>query len=317
MGTTGGAVALIGSEPDGAVIVDKILSLTCTGARIFDADGLPQPARLSQPTYTVDLTGATALEATAAGLAPIAVGTETDGSLVTPSTRASLYTVKPTHGLVDMTNIIPISARYDTAGPMGKTVKDVADLLNLLIDHSKTEVPHGDYASAMTTSWDDIKVGTLDPEKWKMGEDFVKPAPEATKMIGLANTYHANIPLPPISDFTLDGRGVVQTLMAADLKGDMDKYLGNLRQSKVKSLQELVEWNKEHAEEALTDEYPNQTLLEQGLDFGDSVEAREKPLAHSKAVAANFDELLQKYHIDVMIAPGDCMLSTYSAAGGE
>ncbi|KAL8808982.1 MAG: hypothetical protein Q9200_003825, partial [Gallowayella weberi] len=213
-------------------------------------------------------------------------------------------------------------ARYDTAGPMGKTVKDVADLLDVLVDPSETEIPHGNYASAMTTSWDDIKVGTLDPEQWRMGDDFVKPVPEATKMIleltkaaysrieGLAKNYHANIPLRPISDFTLDGSCVVNTLMAA-----MDQYLGDLKQGKVKSLQELVEWNKEHAEEALTDEYPNQILLEQGLNFGDSVEAREKLLAHSKAVAANFDEVLQKYDIDVVIAPGDCMLNTYSAAG--
>ena len=64
-------------------------------------------------------------------------------------------------------------------------------------------------------------------------------------------------------------------------------------------------------------EYPNQSLLEQCLDFPDSVEAREKPLAHSKAVAANFDEMIYKYDIDIIIAPSDCMLSTYAAAGGE
>ena len=115
----------------------------------------------------------------------------------------------------------------------------------------------------------------------------------------------------------------------------MDNYLGSLNESKVKSLRELVQWNKDHAEEALTDgnsvwprifdfeltsfltEYPNQILLEQGLDFPDSVEAREKPLAHSKAVAANFDEMIEKYDIDIIIAPGDCMFSTYSAAGGK
>lgn len=64
-------------------------------------------------------------------------------------------------------------------------------------------------------------------------------------------------------------------------------------------------------------EYPNQELLEQGLTFGDSVETREKLTAHSKAVAENFDEMIEKYDIDVIIAPGDCMLSEYAAAGGQ
>lgn len=64
-------------------------------------------------------------------------------------------------------------------------------------------------------------------------------------------------------------------------------------------------------------EYPNQTLLEQGLEFGDSVEAREKPLAHAKTVAKSFDNMIEEYDVDVIIAPGDCMLSTYAAAGGK
>ena len=67
----------------------------------------------------------------------------------------------------------------------------------------------------------------------------------------------------------------------------------------------------------LQSEYPFQILLEAGLAFGDSAEAREKPLAHSTAVAANFDKMIEEYKIDVNIAPGDCMLSTYAAAGGE
>lgn len=116
-------------------------------------------------------------------MAPVAVGTETDGSLVMPSTRASLYTLKPSHGLVNMSNIIPISARYDIAGPLGKTVKDVATLLDVLVDHDKTQVPPGGYVSAMATTWNDIKVGTLDPEKWRSSDELVKPVLEATKQI--------------------------------------------------------------------------------------------------------------------------------------
>lgn len=64
---------------------------------------------------------------------------------------------------------------------MGKTVKNGANLLNVLVDHTKTEVPRGDYKLSMTTSWDDIRVGTFDPEKWKMDDGFGRPVSQATR----------------------------------------------------------------------------------------------------------------------------------------
>ena len=118
-----------------------------------------------------------------AGLAPIALGTDTIGSLITPAGRASLFTIKPTHGLIDPTNIVPITKRFDTAGPIGKITKDVADLMDVLVDQNKTHVPEGSYASAMVSDWTDIRVGTLNPETWRLSDDFVKPVPEATKQI--------------------------------------------------------------------------------------------------------------------------------------
>ena len=115
--------------------------------------------------------------------APIALGTETIGSLITPAVRAAVYTIKPTYGIVNSVSIVPITARYDTVGPIGRTSKDVADLLDILVDHDKTSIPDGGYAAAMVYSWSDIKVGTLDPEKWRPNDAFVKPVPEATKQI--------------------------------------------------------------------------------------------------------------------------------------
>ncbi|KAL9064147.1 MAG: hypothetical protein Q9161_009057 [Pseudevernia consocians] len=153
------------------------------------------------------------------------------------------------------------------------------------------------------------------------------------KIKNLAKSFHEDVPLRPLSDFQYDGKNAVQTLMSqqhkslsssmgndllgVDVKENMDNYLGSLKEGKVKSLRELVDWNSAHAEEALTKEYPNQELLEKGLTFGDSVETREKLTAHAEAVAASFDEVVSKYDIDVIIAPGDCMLSEYAAAGGQ
>lgn len=109
----------------------------------------------------------------------MALGTETFGSLVIPATRASLYTVNPTLGIVPGEGILPISTEYDTAGPLAKSPKDVADLLTVLVDPSKTTIPSGGYASALKENWSDIKNGTLDPEIWTSPPEIIKPVKEA------------------------------------------------------------------------------------------------------------------------------------------
>src|SRR5262252_2419921 len=70
--------------------------------------------------------------AVAAGLAPIAVGTETDGSIVSPSHSCGIVGIKPTLGLVSRTGIVPVSLAQDTAGPMARCVADAAALLGAL-----------------------------------------------------------------------------------------------------------------------------------------------------------------------------------------
>ncbi|KAI9644216.1 hypothetical protein NHQ30_007571 [Ciborinia camelliae] len=121
--------------------------------------------------------------AVSAGLATIALGSETIGSLVNPAHRAALFTVKPTPGIVSGFGILPISKSYDTAGPLAKSPKDVADLLTLLVDPTKTQVPEGGYASALNGSWNDIKVGTLEPKFWHESSYVIKPVKEATEQI--------------------------------------------------------------------------------------------------------------------------------------
>ena len=70
--------------------------------------------------------------AVAANLCTVAIGTETDGSVVSPSSVYGIVGIKPTVGLLSRSGIIPISATQDTAGPMARTVKDAAILLGAL-----------------------------------------------------------------------------------------------------------------------------------------------------------------------------------------
>ena len=116
-----------------------------------------------------------------AGYAPLSIGTETDGSLVCPAGRAALYTLKPTVGIIETAGIVPVSHTFDAPGPMTKTPYDLALLLDVLV----REQPQGQksYTSALTRSWSDISVATLDPEEWKLPPEVLKPVKEATTQI--------------------------------------------------------------------------------------------------------------------------------------
>lgn len=103
--------------------------------------------------------------AVSAGLTALALGTETDGSLIMPANRAALYTMKPTIGIVSQQGIVPVSQICDSAGPMTKSV----------LDPSKTSAPPKGFASVKTDTWAEIRVGVLDPAEWKRPDFFTKP----------------------------------------------------------------------------------------------------------------------------------------------
>jgi amidase len=115
----------------------------------------------------------------------MAIGTETDGSLISPSSRHSLYTIKPTLGSVPNAGIMPVSFHLDTAGPMCSTAKDTADLLTVLMDGNRPDIPDGGYAAAIkgADGWRELRVGTLDPEKFRYNEALQTRVGEAIEQI--------------------------------------------------------------------------------------------------------------------------------------
>ena len=100
-----------------------------------------------------------------------------------PGNRAALFTLKPTIGIVSQQGIVPVSHICDSAGPMTKSVLDLANLMDVIVDPTKTSIPQGGFASAMTDTWADLKVGVLDPAEWKYPEFVTKPYDGTTKQI--------------------------------------------------------------------------------------------------------------------------------------
>lgn len=100
-----------------------------------------------------------------------------------PAGRAALYTIKPTIGLIPQDGIVPISHHFDSAGPMTKSVYDLASLLDVLASR-----PHSEsFTRSLNGSWSDISGTVLDPDKWKFPEAWVKPVDGAEGQIVCAH----------------------------------------------------------------------------------------------------------------------------------
>lgn len=149
METTAGSLALLGARPmhdaflvtrlreAGAVILGKTnLSEWANFRARSSTSGWSARGGLTRNPYVLDRnpsgSSSGSAVAVAADLCVVAVGTETDGSIVSPSSVCGIVGVKPTVGLISRAGIIPIAASQDTAGPMARTVRDAAILLGVL-----------------------------------------------------------------------------------------------------------------------------------------------------------------------------------------
>src|SRR6516165_10680251 len=148
MPTTAGSPALLAAAPGDAFIVSR---LRAAGAVILAKANLSEWANFRSThsssgwstlggqtaiPYALDRSPSGSSSGSAAGvsagLAPLAVGTETDGSIVSPSSACGVVGIKPTAGLVSRTGIVPLSPVQDTAGPMAASVADAAAMLSVL-----------------------------------------------------------------------------------------------------------------------------------------------------------------------------------------
>lgn len=117
-----------------------------------------------------------------AGYSPLALGTETDGSLVQPAARAALYALKPTPGSVKVDGVWTLSSRFDAVGAMSKSVADLTVVTELLLtDRVRTTLPTDGYTSNLTKTFKGLKIGFLDPKEWYLPERLCPQIPSVAQ----------------------------------------------------------------------------------------------------------------------------------------
>jgi amidase len=199
-----------------------------------------------------------------AGLAPLAVGTETDGSIVSPSSACGVVGIKPTVGLVSRTGIVPLSLVQDTAGPMATSVADAAALLSALVGADPQDPAVGVSAAAPERACGDTDYTQfLDPEAiegarlgiWRAGSAGADAATLAVldtvveQLRAMGAKLTDPVDLPDADKITMPEFSALR----CEFKHGINAYLtdvaahGAVAQGTPGSLGELIEFNRRNA----------------------------------------------------------------------
>ncbi|WP_339218111.1 amidase family protein [Paenibacillus sp. FSL W7-1279] len=249
--------------------------------------------------------------AVAANLAAAAIGTETSGSIISPSSQNSLVGIKPTIGLVSRSGIIPITHTQDTAGPMTRTVEDAAILLSAIagaddldevtqIDPQKRVEDYTEYLDSRYLKKARIGIPRyyykhLDRDRL----DIVESAIEVLRNQGATIIDPVEL---PCQDTKWDAN-----VLRYEFKKYVNDYLANVDASlPVHSLAEVIAYNEAHAEIAL--KYGQGTLIWAEETSGTLTETeylKSKQKNKEMAGARGIDHVLQAYQLDALLFLGN------------
>jgi amidase len=327
MMTTAGSLALIGSKPArdsfvvqklrsaGAVILGKTnLSEWANIRSSHSTSGWSGRGGLTKNPYALDRNPCGSSSGSGAGvsanLCAGAIGTETDGSIVCPSSSNGIAGIKPSVGLVSRAGIIPISHSQDGAGPMCRTVRDAAIMLGAL-----TGVDPRDSATANSRG-----------KSFTDYSQFCDPNGLKGARIGIARKYFGfNDAVDALMEQSMDAmkrQGAtlidpadIETLGKFDesellvfmyeLKADLNAYLSSLGSSApVRTLKDIIDFNEHNQQKEMP--YFGQDLFLKAEAKGPLTEkayldAVEKN--HQLARTEGIDATMNKYHLDAIVAP--------------
>jgi amidase len=325
METTAGSLALLGSKPGrDAFIVER---LRAAGAVIIGKTNLSEWAnfRSSRSTsgwsgrggqtrnpYALDRnpsgSSSGSAAAVAASLAAAAVGTETDGSIVSPSSACGIVGIKPTVGLVSRSGIIPIAHSQDTAGPMARTVADAATLLGAMTGPDPADATTKGSEGRFPTDYREFlkpdglrgaRIGVLRSDSFNFAKKLdpvLQSAVEAMKREGAEVIDPVGFPTLGKTD------GSEYEVLLYEFKADLEAYLAGRPGAAVRGLPDLIAFNLKNADREMP--FFGQEILESAAKKGPlSDKAYRDALAkdHDLMRTKGIDAVMTKHKLDALL----------------
>jgi len=325
MTTTAGSLALVGSiAPRDSFVVER---LRAAGAVILGKTNLSEWANFrgsrsisgwsgrggqTRNPYALDRSpsgsSSGSAAAVSASLCAVAVGTETNGSIVSPSSYCGIVGFKPTVGLVSRSGIIPISSSQDTAGPMARTVADAAALLGVMagVDprDTATDASKGraalDYARLLdANALHGARIGVV-RSQFKLHRQVDPVLEAALEAMKHAGAELVELPKLPSRQ---DLGGADYQVMVYEFKAGLNAYFASLGAgAPIKDVEALIEFNERNRERELLF-FGQETLIEAQakgpLTDKVYVEAKERCVKWSQSL----DEVLVENRLDAIAGP--------------
>lgn len=244
--------------------------------------------------------------AVAAGLCVASIGSETSGSIVSPSGQNGIVGIKPTMGLVSRSGVIPISSTHDTTGPMTKTVYDAAVILSVIagVDpddsatyaHKFTNEDYTKYCDANGLNGTRIGIvrnpgkeekEALTEEEQAAFDNLCKVATDAGAIL--------------VDNIEISHTNSIMKILHHEFKACLNYYLSTLENSKIKTLKDIIEYNQANAAVGL--KYGQSLLLDsENKSSGLLVEPEYlEALLHREQAIKEMDKQFDDNNLDVML----------------
>ncbi|MEH6697266.1 MAG: amidase [Brevundimonas sp.] len=324
--TTAGSMALIDNAPgrdaplvarlraEGGVILGKANLSEWANIRSSESiSGWSAVGGLSRNPYALDRntcgSSAGSAAAVAAGLAPAAIGTETDGSITCPAAINGIVGFKPTVGLVSRTHIVPISRSQDTAGPMTRTVSDAAVVLTVIAGSDPADPATAEADAHRVDFAAGLDAGALRGQRIGVMR-FLTGYSTGTDLVfeeNLRALEEAGAILVDITEGPNRGAigGAEFAVLLTELKVDLNLYLASTDPAQVstRTLADVIAFNEATPRELAL--FGQDIFISaeatKGLDDPDYIAARER--SFRLAGPEGIDSMMADHDVVVLIAP--------------